>query len=121
MLSRFRRFRDILDNTFSVVSSNLGLGTEFRSKTVPRNRLKTVSVILRKKEYSYRGIPSEAHGRVNSEAQFAVEHTCPGAKNNAVEHTRPRVAQTAIEQTWRTCPGRRTNNNFRKFAFISVP
>jgi hypothetical protein len=37
----------------------LGLGTEFRSKKIPQNRLGTVSVIPRRK-HSFRGIPSSA-------------------------------------------------------------
>jgi hypothetical protein len=37
----------------------IGLGTEFRSEKIPRNRLKMVSVIPRKKVL-IRGIPSSA-------------------------------------------------------------
>ncbi len=42
-----------------LVPSRIGLGTEFRSEKIPRNRLGTVSVIPRKKAL-IRGIPSSA-------------------------------------------------------------
>ncbi len=49
----------------------IGLGTEFRSEKIPRNRLGTVSVIPRKKAL----IPShsEFRGRANSEARNGTE------------------------------------------------
>ncbi len=49
----------------------LGLGTEFRSEKIPRNRLGTVSVIPRKKLLIPRY--SEFRGRANSEAQNGTE------------------------------------------------
>jgi hypothetical protein len=51
--------------------SCLGLGTEFRSEKIPRNRLGTVSVIPRKKVLIPRH--SEFRGRANSEAQNGSE------------------------------------------------
>jgi hypothetical protein len=49
----------------------IGLGTEFRSEKIPRNRLGTVSVIPRKKVL----IPkhSEFRGRANSEVRNETE------------------------------------------------
>jgi hypothetical protein len=49
----------------------LGLGTEFRSEKIPRNRLGTVSVIPRKKALIPRH--SEFRGRANSEARNGTE------------------------------------------------
>ncbi len=49
----------------------LGLGTEFRSEKLPRNRLGTVSVIPRKKAVIPRH--SEFRGRANSEARNGTE------------------------------------------------
>jgi hypothetical protein len=51
----------------SKVESNVGLGTEFRSEKIPRNRLGTISVIPRKKKLIPRH--SEFRGRANSEAR----------------------------------------------------
>jgi hypothetical protein len=48
-------------------ASLLGLATEFRSEKIPRNILRIVSVIPRKKVFIPRH--SEVYGRVNSEAQ----------------------------------------------------
>ncbi len=53
------------------VSADLGLGTEFRSEKIPRNRLGTVSVIPRKKDLIPRH--SEFRGRANSEARNGTE------------------------------------------------
>jgi hypothetical protein len=50
---------------------HLGLGTEFRSEKIPRNRLGTVSVIPRKKALISRH--SEFRGRDNSEARNETE------------------------------------------------
>ncbi len=54
-----------------ILPLQLGLGTEFRSEKIPRNRLRMVSVIPRKKVL----IPkhSEFRGRANSEAQNGTE------------------------------------------------
>jgi hypothetical protein len=52
-------------------SLELGLGTEFRSEKIPRNRLGTVSVIPRKKALIPRH--SEFRGRANSEARNGTE------------------------------------------------
>ncbi len=49
----------------------LGLGTEYRSEKIPRNRLGTVSVIPRKKVLIPRH--SEFRGRANSEARNGAE------------------------------------------------
>jgi hypothetical protein len=56
----------------------LGLGTEFRSEKIPRNRLGTVSVIPRKKVLIPRH--SEFRGRANSEARNGTERN--SAKKN---------------------------------------
>ncbi len=50
-----------------VSTLQLGLGTEFRSEKIPRNRLGTISVIPRKKAFIPRH--SEFRGRANSEAR----------------------------------------------------
>jgi hypothetical protein len=55
----------------SSVGLHLGLGTEFRSEKIPRNRLGTVSVIPRKKALIPRH--SEFRGRANSEARNETE------------------------------------------------
>ncbi len=49
----------------------VGLGTEFRSEKIPRNRLGMISVIPRKKVLIPRH--SEFRGRANSEAQNETE------------------------------------------------
>jgi hypothetical protein len=49
----------------------IGLGTEFRSEKIPRNRLGMVSVIPRKKAVIPRH--SEFRGRANSEARNGTE------------------------------------------------
>ena len=49
----------------------LGLGTEFRSEKIPRNRLGMVSVIPRKKVLIPRH--SEFRGRANAEARNGTE------------------------------------------------
>ncbi len=49
----------------------IGLGTEFRSEKIPRNRLGMVSVIPRKKALIPRH--SEFRGRANSEARNGTE------------------------------------------------
>jgi hypothetical protein len=51
--------------------SRIGLGTEFRSEKIPRNRLGTVSVIPRKKALIPRH--SESRGRADSEARNGTE------------------------------------------------
>jgi hypothetical protein len=50
---------------------SLGLGTEFRSEKIPRNRLGMISVIPRKKVLVPRD--SEFRGRANSEARNGTE------------------------------------------------
>jgi hypothetical protein len=49
----------------------VGLGTEFRSEKIPRNRLGMISVIPRKKAFIPRH--SEFRGRANSEARNGTE------------------------------------------------
>jgi hypothetical protein len=53
------------------VDSKLGLGTEFCSQKILRNRLGTVSVIPRKKVLIVRH--SEVNGRVNYDARNRTE------------------------------------------------
>ena len=53
------------------VEEELGLGTEFLSEKIPRNRLGMISVIPRKKVLIPRY--SEFRGRANSEAQNEME------------------------------------------------
>ncbi len=55
----------------SLSDNHLGLGTEFCSEKIPRNRLGTVSVIPRKKVLIPRH--SEFRGRANSEARSGTE------------------------------------------------
>jgi hypothetical protein len=57
----------------------LGLGTEFRSGKIPRNRLGTVSVIPRKKVLIPRH--SEFRGRASSEARNETERNGIPRKN----------------------------------------
>ncbi len=56
----------------------LGLGTEFPSEKIPRNRLGTVSVIPRKKVLIPRH--SEFRGRANYEARNGTERNSTGKK-----------------------------------------
>ncbi len=53
------------------LTKEIGLGTEFRSEKIPRNRLGTVSVIPRKKALIPRH--SEVRGRANSEVRNGTE------------------------------------------------
>ncbi len=63
-----------------IFQSQLGLGTEFRSEKIPRNRLGMVSAIPRKKVLLPRH--SEFHGRANSEARNGTERNeIPRKKN----------------------------------------
>ena len=55
----------------NVLTPVVGLGTEFRSEKIPRNRLGTVSVIPRKNVLIPR--QSEFRGRANSEARNETE------------------------------------------------
>jgi hypothetical protein len=55
----------------TIMEVQVGLGTEFRSEKIPRNRLGTVSVIPRKKVLFPRY--SEFCGRANSEARNGTE------------------------------------------------
>jgi hypothetical protein len=57
----------------------LGLGTEFRSEKIPRNRLGMISVIPRKKVLVPRH--SEFRGRGNSEARNRTERNGIPRKN----------------------------------------
>ncbi len=57
----------------------VGLGTEFRSEKIPRNRLGMISVIPRKKVLIPRH--SEFRGRANSEAQNGTERNGIPRKN----------------------------------------
>ncbi len=61
----------VLSHSLSRQRVRLGLGTEFRSEKIPRNRLGTVSVIPRKKAVIPRH--SEFRGRANSEARNGTE------------------------------------------------
>ncbi len=51
----------------------VGLGTEFRSEKIPRNRLGMVSVIPRKKVLIPRGIPSSAEEPIPKHGQNRTE------------------------------------------------
>jgi hypothetical protein len=57
----------------------VGLGTEFRSEKIPRNRLGMVSVIPRKKVLIPRH--SDFRGRANSEARNGMERNGIPRKN----------------------------------------
>ncbi len=65
-------------------SIQLGLGTEFRSEKIPRNRLGTVSVIPRKKVLIPRY--SEFRGRANSEARNGTERSGIPRKNEVLRN-----------------------------------
>ncbi len=62
----------------------IGLGTEFRSEKIPRNRLGTVSVIPRKKVLIPRY--SEFRGRANSEAWNGTERSGIPRKNEVLRN-----------------------------------
>jgi hypothetical protein len=62
----------------------VGLGTEFRSEKIPRNRLGTVSVIPRKKVLIPRY--SEFRGRANSEARNGTERSGIPRKNEVLRN-----------------------------------
>jgi hypothetical protein len=62
----------------------LGLGTEFRSEKIPRNRLGTVSAIPRKKVLIPRH--SEFRGRANSEARNGTERNGNPRKNEVLRN-----------------------------------
>jgi hypothetical protein len=59
------------NSSFIPAAAWVGLGTEFRSEKIPRNKLGTVSVIPRKKALIPRH--SEFRGRANSEARNGTE------------------------------------------------
>ncbi len=62
----------------------IGLGTEFRSEKIPRNRLGTVSVIPRKKVLIPRY--SEFRGRANSDARHGTERSRIPRKNEVLRN-----------------------------------
>ena len=62
----------------------IGLGTEFRSEKIPRNRLGTVSVIPRKKVPIPRH--SEFRGRANSEARNGTKRNGIPRKNEVLRN-----------------------------------
>ncbi len=62
----------------------VGLGTEFRSEKIPRNRLGTVSVIPRKKVPIPRH--SEFRGRANSEARNGTKRNGIPRKNEVLRN-----------------------------------
>jgi hypothetical protein len=64
--------------------SQVGLGTEFRSEKIPRNRLGTVSVIPRKKVPIPRH--SEFRGRANSEARNGTKRNEIPRKNEVLRN-----------------------------------
>jgi hypothetical protein len=64
---------------------SLGLGTEFRSENIPRNRLGMVSVIPRKNVLIPRH--SEFRGRANSEARNGTERTGIPRKNEVLRNS----------------------------------
>jgi hypothetical protein len=66
-------------------ASELGLGTEFRSEKIPRNRLGMASVILRKKVLVPRH--SEFRGRANSEARNGMERNGIPRKNEVLRNS----------------------------------
>ena len=66
------------------LDAGLGLGTEFRSEKIPRNRLGTVSVIPRKKVLIPRY--SEFRGRANSEARNGTERSGIPRKNEVLRN-----------------------------------
>jgi hypothetical protein len=70
--------------TIGKVVSLVGLGTEFRSENIPRNRLGMICVIPRKKVL----IPkhSEFRGRVNSEARNGTEQNEIPQKNEILRN-----------------------------------
>jgi hypothetical protein len=60
----------------------IGLGTEFRSEKIPRNKLGMASVIPRKKVLISRH--SEFRGRANAEARNGTERTEIPLKNEVL-------------------------------------
>ncbi len=63
----------------------IGLGTEFRSEKIPRNRLGMISVIQRKKVLIPRH--SEFRGRANSEARNRTERNGIPRKNEVLRNS----------------------------------
>ncbi len=72
-------------STGAVTWLGLGLGTEFRSEKIPRNRLKMISVISRKKVLIPRH--SEFRGRANSEARNGTERNGIWRKNEVLRNS----------------------------------
>jgi hypothetical protein len=68
-----------------VEEAAIGLGTEFRSEKIPRNRLRMVSVISRKKVLIARH--SEFRGRANSEALKGTERSGIPRKNEVFRNS----------------------------------
>ncbi len=69
---------------FSCAKLALGLGTEFCSEKIPRNRLGMISVIPRKKVLIQRY--SEFRGRANSEARTGTERNGILRKNEVLRN-----------------------------------
>ncbi len=73
----------------------IGLGTEFRSKKTPRNRLGTVSIIPRKKALILRH--SEFRGRANSEARNGTEWNRIPRKKSVLRTSKVVFSDTIFE------------------------
>jgi hypothetical protein len=76
--------------------ASIGLGTEFRSEKIPRNRLGTVSVIPRKKVLIPRY--SEFRGRANSEARNGTKERSGIPRKNEVLRNRLNIEQNDFNQ-----------------------
>jgi hypothetical protein len=84
IISVLTKLCNFVKRKLNVTSLELGLGTEFRSEKIPRNRLGTVSVILRKKVLIPRY--SEFRGRANSEARNGTERSGIPRKNKVLRN-----------------------------------
>jgi hypothetical protein len=99
----------------NVSLSQLGLGTEFRSEKIPRNRLGTVSVIPRKKALIPRH--SEFRGRACSEARSGTERNETPQKKLVLGNSSKINLQNDVGFSSMECFG----TAFREFASILVP
>ncbi len=116
----------------SVMLVLLGLGTEFRSEKIPRNRLGMISVIPRKKVLIPRH--SEFRGRGNSEARNGTERNGIPRKNKVLRNSHRTASMiTLTSNTIIEILGCRVlcwagfssaewfGTEFRQFAFIFFP
>ncbi len=114
--SPFSYYVSLMTSYFSLGNiTRIGLGTEFRSEKIPRNRLGTNSVIPRKK-CPFRGIPNSAEEQI---PKLGTE--LDGTEfREKIKFYRTRTASMMITLTSSTFYKKLINNNSLLFLLIQI-